>query len=63
MPRFSVVLTMLPVVEGSLIDPTSGRFQIVNEFISGVFLIDKTRTMIPIAEAQRLLELMPLAWP
>ncbi|MHC4908475.1 MAG: ABC transporter permease, partial [Planctomycetota bacterium] len=57
MPRFSVVLTMLPVVEGSLIDPTSGRFQIVNEFISGVFLIDKTRTMIPIAEAQRLLEL------
>ncbi|MCZ6835715.1 MAG: hypothetical protein O7G85_08075 [Planctomycetota bacterium] len=56
MPGFEVTLTTMPVRSG-LADPESYIFPVANEFQSGVFLIDDTRVMIPLAEAQRLTKL------
>ncbi|MHC5004444.1 MAG: ABC transporter permease [Planctomycetota bacterium] len=57
MPRFDVVLTVLPVSAGGFIEPEPKQFQIVNEFISGVFLIDEKRVMVPLSVAQEMLHL------
>ena len=58
MPDHEVTLTVLPVdVEGGLLDPQSKIFPVVNEFFSGVFLIDETRVMIPLDIAQERLHL------
>lgn len=58
MPYFEVVLTMMPIgARGGLLAPETSVFQVVNEFTSGVFLIDDKRVMIPLARAQRMLHL------
>jgi ABC-type lipoprotein release transport system permease subunit len=58
MPAFDVTLTTLPVTGGSLSsEPESVILPVVNEFMSGVFLIDDKRVMIPLEVAQRLLHL------
>ena len=57
-PRFEGTLTMLPIdSEGGIIDPESIIMPFVNEFQSGVFLIDESRVFIPINVAQSLLHL------
>jgi lipoprotein-releasing system permease protein len=57
MPDFEVALTMVPVTSkgGLELKPVTRRFQVVNEFVSGVFLIDDRRVMIPIEYAQEML--------
>lgn len=57
MPRYTVSLTTIPVVAGGFVEPETREFQVVNEFQSGVYLIDQTRAMIPLAVAQDLLHL------
>jgi lipoprotein-releasing system permease protein len=57
MPNHDVTLTMLPTKGGGLLDPESEIFPVVNEFFSGVFLIDDKRVMIPLGIAQRRLHL------
>lgn len=58
MPRYEVVLTTIPIdLTGGVPDPESVVYSIVNEFQSGVFLIDNKRVMIPLAEAQDLMRL------
>ncbi|MHC4220474.1 MAG: ABC transporter permease [Planctomycetota bacterium] len=58
MPRHEVILTMLPVdTEGGLQAPESYSFPVVNEFFSGVFLIDDKRVMVPLDIAQNRLHL------
>ncbi|NNM26503.1 MAG: ABC transporter permease, partial [Phycisphaerales bacterium] len=60
MPRYEVGLTVVPVgSSGGLLDPVTRGFQVVNEFVSGVFLIDDKRVMIPLAQAQDMLRLVP----
>ena len=57
-PRFEGTLTMLPIdSQGGIIDPESIIMPFVNEFQSGVFLIDESRILIPIEVAQNLLHL------
>ena len=57
-PRFEGTLTMLPVdAEGGIIEPESIIMPFVNEFQSGVFMIDESRVFIPIRVAQQLLHL------
>ncbi len=57
MPQFQVTLTMLPLATGGGIipQPANKIFPVVNEFFSGVFLIDDTRVMIPLSIAQEML--------
>ncbi len=58
MPRFEGTLTMLPIdSEGGIIDPESIIMPFLNEFQSGVFLIDESRIFVPIGVAQSLLHL------
>jgi lipoprotein-releasing system permease protein len=58
MPRFEGTLTMLPIdAEGGIIEPESIIMPFVNEFQSGVFMIDESRIFIPIEVAQTLLHL------
>jgi len=58
MPRFKVVLTTLPPDTLSTSpQPQSAVLQVVNEFASGVFLIDDTRIFVPLEVGQRLLNL------
>lgn len=58
MPQFEVTLTTLPIdTSGGMQEPESFIFPVVNEFVSGVYLIDSRRVMIPIEIAQRLLHL------
>jgi len=59
MPRFDAILTTIPITSrGGLNDePQSIRLPFANEFASGVFLIDKTRVMVPLESAQKLTEL------
>ncbi len=57
-PRFEGTLTMLPIdAEGGIIEPESVIMPFVNEFQSGVFLIDESRVFIPLDVAQTLLHL------
>lgn len=58
LPRFNGTLTMLPVdSEGGVIEPESVILPFVNEFQSGVFMIDESRIFVPIHTAQKLLHL------
>lgn len=58
MPRHDVTLTLVPTdPKGGLQPPESRVFPVVNEFFSGVFLIDDKRVMIPLAVAQQMLHL------
>lgn len=58
MPRFDVTLTTLPIsTGGGLLEPESFIFPVVNEFFSGVFLIDDKRIMVPLDIAQAMLHL------
>jgi lipoprotein-releasing system permease protein len=58
LPRFDGTLTMLPVdAQGGIIEPESIIMPFVNEFQSGVFLIDESRIFVPISIAQSLLHL------
>ena len=59
MPRFEATLTTLPVAQGfsGKDDAESRILQVVNEFVSGVYLIDDKRVMIPIQIAQDMLHL------
>jgi lipoprotein-releasing system permease protein len=58
MPRFEGTLTMLPVdAEGGTIEPESIIMPFVNEFQSGLFMIDESRIFVPIEVAQTLLHL------
>ncbi len=58
MPRFEGTLTMLPIdTEGGIIEPESIIMPFVNEFQSGVFLIDESRIFVPLNVAQSLLHL------
>ncbi|MCH7799228.1 MAG: ABC transporter permease [Planctomycetes bacterium] len=56
MPRHEVTLTVVPSApQGGLLEPQSRIFPVVNEFSSGVFLIDDKRVMIPLSVAQDML--------
>jgi lipoprotein-releasing system permease protein len=58
LPRYEGTLTMLPVdSQGGVIEPESIILPFVNEFQSGVFMIDESRVFIPITISQRLLHL------
>ncbi len=58
MPQHDVTLTLLPTdPKGGLQPPESRVFPVVNEFFSGVFLIDDKRVMIPLSVAQDMLHL------
>ncbi len=58
LPRYDGTLTMLPIDnQGGVIEPESRIMPFVNEFQSGVFLIDETRVFVPIGVAQELLHL------
>jgi lipoprotein-releasing system permease protein len=58
MPAFDVTLTTIPVTGGGLeTQPKSMILPVVNEFMSGVYLIDDKRVMIPLATAQDMLHL------
>lgn len=54
MPRHQVTLTTLPIAGGLSGTPESYIFPVVNEFTSGVYLIDKHRVFIPLNVAQQL---------
>ena len=58
LPRYEGTLTMLPVdSQGGIIEPESIIMPFVNEFQSGVFMIDESRVFVPINITQRLLHL------
>ena len=58
LPRYEGTLTMLPIdSEGGVIEPESIIMPFVNEFQSGVFMIDESRVFVPIQVAQKLLHL------
>ncbi len=58
MPGKEVGLTLVPIgTGGSPFEPETRGFQVVNEFLSGVFLIDKRRVMVPLGVAQEMLRL------
>ncbi len=59
MPRNKLTLTMLPVKGGGFLDPESRVLPVVNEFMSGVFVIDNVRVMIPLEIAQEMLDFNP----
>jgi len=56
MPQFDVTLTVLPIdITGGMLDPESFVFPVINEFVSGVYLIDDKRVIVPIDIAQHML--------
>ncbi len=57
MPQYEVTLTTLPISGGGVGDPESHIFPVVNEFVSGVYMIDQQRVMIPLNLAQRMTHL------
>jgi lipoprotein-releasing system permease protein len=57
MPRYEVILTALPVDVIGSPEPESTALRVVNEFVSGVFLIDDKRIIIPLEVGQDLLHL------
>ncbi|MCH2162366.1 MAG: FtsX-like permease family protein, partial [Phycisphaerales bacterium] len=58
MPLHDVELTLVPFSRtGQLEKPFNLKFQVVNEFQSGVYSIDSRRVMIDLATAQRMLNL------
>jgi lipoprotein-releasing system permease protein len=58
MPQYEVILTTVPVGTAAVApEPENARLQVVNEFVSGVFLIDDKRIFVPLETGQRLLHL------
>ncbi len=58
MPGFELTLTMIPLdSRGAVLEPEYMRAPVLNEFAAGVFIIDKNRIIIPLAEGQRMLHL------
>jgi lipoprotein-releasing system permease protein len=58
MPDHAVTLTLVPISgKGTVAEPRERVFQVVNEFKSGVYQIDKNRVLVPLEEAQRMLRL------
>ena len=60
MPRHQVTLMTIPISEtgiGGADSAESRILKVVNEFVSGVFIIDKNRAMIPLKVAQEMLHL------
>ncbi len=58
LPRYDGTLTMLPIdSQGGVIEPESIIMPFVNEFQSGVFMIDESRVFVPISVTQKLLHL------
>lgn len=58
MPAHEVTLTTIPISsEGGMLEPASRIFRAVNEFRTGVFLIDDKRVMIPLPVAQDMFHL------
>lgn len=58
MPNFEVTLTTIPTdAAGGVLEPESFIFPVVNEFVSGVYLIDDNRVMVPLDIAQRMMHL------
>lgn len=57
MPKYEVILTALPVDSTVSMEPESAALRVVNEFVSGVFLIDDKRIIIPLHVGQNLLHL------
>jgi len=57
MPAFDVTLTTIPVQGGVPGEAESFIFPVVNEFVSGVFLIDQQRVIIPLEVGQQMLHL------
>ncbi len=58
MPGYQVTLTAQPTAGGTMVtQPKSVIFPVVNEFFSGVYLIDESRVMIPLDVGQEMLHL------
>ena len=58
LPRFEGVLTTIPIdTGGGLSEPESIILPFVNEFSSGIFLIDESRILVPLETAQELTHL------
>ncbi|MEE9130090.1 MAG: FtsX-like permease family protein [Phycisphaerales bacterium] len=58
MPHYQVTLTAQPTAGGTMVtQPKSVIFPVVNEFFSGVYLIDESRVMIPLDVGQEMLHL------
>jgi lipoprotein-releasing system permease protein len=57
MPGRQVTLTVLPIIAGATVEPESAIISIVNEFVSGVYLIDDKRVIMPLDLGQKLLHL------
>ena len=59
MPNHSVTLAMLPTAEGVGADVRYQvqRLGVVNEFLSGVYIIDSQRILVPLEIAQRMTDL------
>ena len=54
----NVILTLVPVTEkGSLSGEKKRKFAITNEFQSGLYQIDANRVLMPVADAQAMLQL------
>jgi lipoprotein-releasing system permease protein len=58
LPRFELTLTTLPIdARGGLLEPESIALPVANEFSSGVYLVDKTRVLLPLDMVQDLTHL------
>ena len=58
LPRYEGVLTTIPIdTGGGLSEPESIILPFVNEFSSGIFLIDESRILVPLQTAQELTHL------
>ena len=58
MPGYQVTLTAQPTAGGTMLtQPKSVIFPVVNEFFSGVYVIDESRVMIPLDVGQEMLHL------
>ena len=58
LPRFDLTLTTLPIdARGGLLEPESIALPVANEFSSGVYLVDKTRVLLPLNMVQDLTHL------
>ncbi|MCH2137739.1 MAG: ABC transporter permease [Phycisphaerales bacterium] len=58
MPRFDVTVSMLPIAaRGGFLEPENISLPVVNEFQSGVYLVDQTRVLMPLDVVQSLTHL------
>ncbi len=58
LPFYDVTLTVLPIdSQGAMLDPKPVVLPVLNEFVSGVYVIDDKRVIIGLKQAQELLNL------